>query len=404
MERKKVIVYLYNSLLEPLIQGNIFLYLNDAAKSGKYEFYVLSYEQEQFQLDPQQKKDKIQELAALNIHWKPFKWSTGSKIMKGFDFLKAIGLIAYLRLFKGYGAIISLASVAGAYAYIYSLLFRIRLYLYQYEPHSEYGLDAKMWDTSSWTFKVLHKLEYLSAKRATVVSSGTDFMMDRLAGWGVKAKRLKIPSVVDHNRFVFNESKREDFREKLGLTSEDRLVIYPGKFGDLYYNDEVGVLFKSLYNQSDRYFFVILTLTDKQMALAAMTNNHIPDDRYFISSATYEEMSGYLSAADIGIVAVPPQPSKKFCSNIKVGEYLCNGLPYLICEGVSEDDKFAQVTHTGVAVKEFSMSEGVLAHQRINELLDEDKNMIVERCRTAGIQYRSFKFLNPKFREALEAL
>ncbi|WP_420316451.1 hypothetical protein [Ekhidna sp.] len=404
MRKKKIIVYLYNSLEEPLIQGNIFLYLVDAAKSGKYNFYIITYEQKQFELSSDEKRKKREELSAINISWKPYSWSTGSNLKKAIDFTKALSFIWYLRVFKGYKSIISLASVAGAYAYIYSMLFRLKLYLYQYEPHSEYGLDAKLWTEQSLTFKILKRLEYSSARRARVISSGTDYMRNRLNHWKIKGKFFKIPSVVDHNRFVFDWSARRSVRQRIGLEDHDTLVIYPGKFGDLYYNNEIGVFFKALLDESNRYFFVILTLTDMKMAQDAMLNNNIPSDKYLISSASYEEMSEYLSAADIGIVAVPPQPSKIYCSNIKVGEYLCNGLPYLICEGVSEDDKFAQETNTGVTVKEFSRSEGAKAHENISVLLNEEKEELVNRCREAGIKYRSFQFLNPRFREAIETL
>ena len=47
--------------------------------------------------------------------------------------------------FKGYNHIMTLASIAGTYAYTYALPLRMKLFMYQFEPHSEYALDNGMW-------------------------------------------------------------------------------------------------------------------------------------------------------------------------------------------------------------------------------------------------------------------
>ena len=402
--KKKIIVYLYNALHDPLIKGNIMLYIMDAAKTGKYDFYFITYEQDQFKLNDKEKAKIIEQLEEINIHWKAFNWSSGSIIRKGFDFLKVARFIFYLRYIKKYKAIISLASVAGAFAYVYTVIFGLKLYLYQYEPHSEYGLDGNMWSKQSLTFKILKFLEKRSAKKATVISSGTRHMMNRLNDWGVKAKYLNIPSVANHQRFQFNLEDREKMRAKFSLNSDNRLVIYSGKFGDLYYENEIGVLFRSLLNNSKDYYFIILTLTDQKLAKKVMEVNNIPKNSYFISSVDYEEMSAYLSAADLGVVAAPPLPSRKFCSNIKVGEYLCNGLPYLICKGVSEDDEIAMENQVGIVIDQFNNASGNLVHSELKKILDEDINSLKKRCRSVGMKYRSFEQLNPRFMEALEAL
>ena len=93
---------------------------------------------------------------------------------------------------------------------------------------------------------------------------------------------------------------------------------------------------------------MVLTMNDLGETKKIFEDVGLEPNQFLITRASYDEMPNYLSAADLGLVAVPPQPSKKFCSNIKVGEFLCTGLPYFICEGVSEDDLVARKFDVGI--------------------------------------------------------
>jgi hypothetical protein len=63
---------------------------------------------------------------------------------------------------------------------------------------------------------------------------------------------------------------------------------------------------------------------------------------------TREQIPAYLSAADIGFVAVRQWPSKRYCSPIKTGEYLSCGLPVIVPEGVSDD--VGKMTELGICI------------------------------------------------------
>lgn len=403
-ERKKIILYLYNSIYDPVIKGNIMLYITEIAKSQEYEFHIITYEQKQFELSDKEKNEIKESFAEIGIYWYHFKFTFGNVIFKGFDFLKSFFLIFYLRSFKGCKSIISLGSIVGGIAFVVAKILRLKLYLYQYEPHSEYALDGNMWTKQSMGYTIVHKLEYLSARYAKVISTGTHHMIDRLDQWRIRAKVYKIPSVVNEDRFNFNTKERNAKRNTLNLSAKTHLIIYPGKFGDLYYTEEIGVLFKYIFDHIDNCFFVVLTLTDEQLASKTLREAGLPEESYLITSATYEEMPSYLYAADLGVVAVPPLPSKKFCSNIKVGEYLCSGLPYIICRGISEDDEFAENNNVGVVLEDFSISSVEKKIGEISEYLIEDRQLMAKKCRALGMEYRGFAKLKKEFQKAVQSL
>jgi hypothetical protein len=406
MSRKKIIIYLYNSLKDPVIQSNIYLYLIDAAKEEKYDFAIISFEQDEFRYSKTELESLLKEFKNLHIQWYRLKWNSGSFkfLKKTWDLGSSFFLVFYLRFFKGYNCIISLNSIAGSFAYILKKCFFLRLFLYQYEPHSEYALDAKFWSRKTLSFKILNKLEYWSGKDADIISSGTYHMLNRLKSWNTRATVYKIPSVANDTKFKFSEEKRKQIRSSYAIREDQKIFIYPGKFGDLYFNEELIDLFHGYHELDKDIFFMVLTLSPIDKVQKMFEQRGIPKEYYTITKVPYSEMDSYLSASDLGIVSVPPLPSKKFCSNIKVGEFLCNGLPYLICNGVSEDDEYALNQNVGITVDYFSKQDAIISYPRVKLLLSENKEILRNRCRQAGLDYRSFQKLNPIFKQALETL
>lgn len=405
MKQKKIAVFLYNSFKDPVIQSNLFLYLKHTGQhSDKYHFHIISFEQTAFSIEANEKSAILSEMETMHMNWTPLSFTPGGIVNKVKDFIKLVGVLVRLRL-QGYKYLITLNSVAGAIGYLFALCLGMRLYMYQYEPHSEYGLDAKLWDEKSIRFKILHKLEYLSAKFATVISSGTVYMMDRLKDWNVQAQVFKIPSVVNEERFMYTTAGRLQIREKFNIPQNAPLVLYPGKFGDLYYSiQEVATVFSVIHQHIPEARFMVLTMNDLTEVKTVMVDAGLTEELLTITRAAYEDMPSFLSAADLGVVAVPPDPSKKFCSNIKVGEFLCTGLPYLICEGVSEDDIVARKFNVGIPVKDFSITSINDAIPQMNALFSEEKSTVVNRCRPAGSDYRGFNKLIIEFGKALDAL
>ncbi|MBK6991977.1 MAG: hypothetical protein IPH34_09150 [Chitinophagaceae bacterium] len=134
----------------------------------------------------------MDEWIAKGLKWKKLYWHPGQGMVnKARDIISGFFAVMGLR-FKGYRHIVTLASVAGSFGYMYAVILRMRLFLYQYEPHSEYAIDNKMWPANSKQFKISHYLERKSAHFATVIASGTRFMEERLKlEWKVKGAFVK---------------------------------------------------------------------------------------------------------------------------------------------------------------------------------------------------------------------
>lgn len=399
----KVTIYFYNRLFDPLIQGNFWIFIDDYLKNNPegFEFHLVTYEDSRLPLTTDQ-REMVLEMQRRGVAWTPLQWHPGSSILnKVADIMAGFRAIFVLRC-KGFRHLIAYGSVAGSFCYLYSRFFRLKLFLYSYEPHSEYLVDNKMLLPSSMQYNILHWLERKAANFSTIISSGTRFMQKRLENeWKVKAKFFKIPSVTDCKKFSFDPVARTEVRMDLNLTAEARVLFYPGKFGSLYYNTEIALMFRWLLDENPALHFLILTPQPVDEITDLFREAGVPSSSFTIRKSDYGEVQRYFSAADFGLIAVPAGPSKRFISNIKVGEYLCSGLPFLITRGVSEDCLVAEEQDVGVVVNDFNESEIRDAWPKIKVFLEMDAGYRRERCMTVGRDYRGFESLNPIFRAAM---
>jgi len=403
----KVILFLYNRLFDQVNQSNFWLYIKDYLINDRYayKFHVVTYENSKLPLTTEQ-LELLNEWKDKGLKWTPLKWHQGTQLWKKLlDMTKGLFVVSGLRI-KGYKHIVTLASVAGGFAYVYSKILRLKLFMYSFEPHSEYGVDNGMWTQSSRQYKITSYLEKKSAHFATVVASGTRFMEYRIKEeWKSNANFIKLPTVVDDQKFRYNEFDRKKIRKLLNISEGKQLLYYPGKFGNLYYSaSQFACMFKWIREEDSGIHLLVVTPQDIQEVKKLFDEAGVNSTDYTITQCEYTDIQKFHSASDFAIISVPPGPSKKFISNIKVGEYLCAGLPFLITHGVSEDYIYANEKQVGVVVKDFTKDEVKKAYPKIKTFLDTDKKKLRQHCREVGTEYRGFKKLNDSFKKAMQIL
>ena len=405
-QEKKVIIYLYNRLFDPLIQSNFWLYIQDYLDDpeSSVRFHLITYEDEKFPLTSEQKV-LVQHWQNQGLEWTALNWHPGMGLKQKFIDLWN-GLLAVRRLrSKGMKSMVTLGSVAGTFGYVITRLLFMRLFLYQFEPHSELSRDAGAWSADSPQFRISYALERRAVHFARVIASGTRFMRERLKDeWGVKGKFIQIPTVANDRKFTLDLDLRAEVRGELGLTEKNKVLFYPGKFGGLYYGVETAWLFRWLSDiDADLRMLNVTPHTDDEV-YALFDEAGVPRERYFVRHSNYDDIHRYYFAGDIGLITIPPGPSQFFRSSIKVGEYLCSGMPFINPWGVSEDYLYATEKDVGVVVKEFSESEVTEAWPRIKRFFDMQPEALRAHCREVGLAYRGFDALNPRFKEAINYL
>lgn len=383
-----VLLLTQNSFRDPLFYEPLLASLRALNHDSRYGFHAITYEQERFLIPARERPAFDSSLRAENIHHYPLRWGPGRLSRKAWEFMRAFWLSARIRLRHRPRAILALGNVAGAFGYIIGRALGMKVIIFTYEPHSEFMRDCGVWSATSLKYRLLHLMEYQMGIHADYIATGTLHMVNRLRAWGSRAKVVRIPSCVDDERFLHLPEARAQIRGRLEATGRP-VFVYAGKFGDLYYNDEIATLCAKLRELIPDSYFLVLTPNPVEEVRPLFERQGLakPQDLH-VTFAEFEDMPRWLSAADMGIVAVPPLPSQRYRSPIKVGEYLACGLPYIVCRGVSEDDIWAEKHNVGVVLDSFTDDSIRRERSRIRGLLDEEPTSRRGRCREVGLAYR----------------
>ena len=405
-KKTQIVIFLYNRLFDPLIQGNFWLYIRDYLDdpTTPVQFHVVTYEDPRHPLTDAQWA-LVSKWRGQGLEWTALNWHPGMSLwQKTKDMIAGFALMARLRV-QSWRHVVALGSVAGSFAYLCAVVLRMRLFLYQYEPHSEVSRDAGAWREDSLQYKLARYFERKSAEFAHVIASGTRFMGQRLHDeWGVRAKFFRIPTVVNEDKFHYDQEIATGMRAELGLEPEQPVLFYTGKFGGLYYASEIARAFRLLREKEPRLHLLIVTPNEDDYVHSLFAAEGVDRGHYSVCHSSYDEIERFYFVGDIGLITIPPGPGQKFRSSIKVGEYLCAGMPFLTPTGVSEDYIHATEQDVGVVVADFGDTAIRGAWPEIARYLAENRAARRTRCRAFGISYRGFSSLNPIFRAAIDAL
>lgn len=391
MKRKNIIIYTFQSLEDPLIKGLILEYLLRLKnKNIDAIFHLITHEQTKYKLSRSKKVNKIEFLKKQNIFWYPINYKTGKLILlkKIINFIESLIICLKIKIRFNPQAILGFLSIAGGYSYIISKIFKIKLIIFCFEPHSRYMLDFKTWELHSLNYKLLNYFEIKQLKAANFITLPTKAAIQYAKDLKIKGEIHYLPISVDTELFNYSESSRIKIRNNIGA-KEKTVLIYTGKFGGIYYSAQVIILFfKKLLHINNNYFLYIIT-PDFEETLDSIKMCGINEDNYYLSNIVdYNELNQHLSAADIGLIAIPPLPSQLFRTPVKTGLYLSCGLPYIVNKGIGDNDYMAKEEKVGIVVEDIENINAEEINNKIISLLSENKITLRERCRKIALKYQ----------------
>ena len=398
------LVLIYHSYRDPLFQNIMLEYLGTLVKSLGVDFFLITFEQEKFALSKSETHLEKRILREKGIYWYPISYHSGPLIIakKMIDVFQAIILMGRLKKSTNAKLLVTFTNLSASIGIICAKIFRLKMLVYCYEPHSDYLVELGIWERGSLKYRISRWIELYAGGNADFVMASTKYVVKLLTEHKAKGRIVRTPVSVDENSFVFKPEGRKKIRAKYGLDNR-HVVLYLGKFGYLYYNEEIAKFCKTLYDQINDSFFLIVTSNDHNTVRKMFQRNGLPESSFFVTgNLDYSEVKDYISAADIGLSAVPPTPSQKFRSPTKVAEYLLCGLPYITCAGVSEDDIYAKDYNVGAVVKSFDKNHVTEIIPQIWNLLNEEKVSIRKRCREVGTLYRGKSQIDDHFQKVFQ--
>jgi glycosyltransferase involved in cell wall biosynthesis len=396
---KQFLAIIYNSLRDPLFQNLVYSYLEKQLQEHpNYRLNLVTFEQDKYALSAEDQQRHRIYLTSQRIDWRPVKYHSGNfkLLKKALDLTNAFFTATKIVFRKRQNLVISFANTSAVISHFVARFFRTPLLIYSYEPHSDFLKEFGIWSANSLTYQIMHRLEWRVGRKAAYVLTGTRHMVETLRGI-TKGQVYRAPSSADARIFYFDDTARQEIREKYNLKNR-KVIVYVGKFGGIYYQSEIIRFFAALRALDPSYYLFIVSPQDHLEISTLCREGGLKDEDYCITeTASQAEIRGFNSAADIGLTAVPPYPSQRFRSPVKVGEYLMCGLPYITMRGVSEDDEVAENNNVGIVLPALEAAQADDAHSKISELLHQDPTALRDRCREVGISYRGRQLVDQLF-------
>jgi len=145
----------------------------------------------------------------------------------------------------------------------------------------------------------------------------------------IDSKLLKIiPSGVDLDYFTTRDPNI--IRNKHGIKSSDFLLGYVGGVSSMRELDFILKAFAKLTNQDSKYKLMFVGDGNDKANLEGMSKNlSVEDSVSFTGNISYEDISYYISAFDVGLCHLPDKFVFRHSFPMKVLEYLACGTPVL---------------------------------------------------------------------------
>lgn len=157
------------------------------------------------------------------------------------------------------------------------------------------------------------------------------------------------------------------------------VIVYVGTFGGFYMTKETADFFGAAKKQNQNTFALILTQSKAEMIQPLLDKYGYTEKDFFIQKVSPDEISKYLSAADIGVSFIKPCYSKLSSSPTKNAEYLAYGLPIVGNTGVGDVGELLEENKVGVVLTEFNEKAYIKALNGLEDLLS--LNNIQANCR-----------------------
>lgn len=383
--KKKVLYISYDGMTDPLGQSQVIPYLMGLSKKG-YHFTLISFEKAENYL-----KDGvlIKKLLDQNaIEWVPLKYHKSPPVLSTlFDLwmmrTKAMRLhqkrafdIVHCRSYLSALVGLNMKKKFGT-----KFLFDMRGFW------ADERVEGGLWNLKNPVFKLVYHFfkrkekEFLEQADYTV--SLTEDGKRVIHSWShiknnpVPIKVISCCADLEHfNQKNVNPNQVEAIRNKLGLRSEDFVLLYLGSLGTWYMLEEMLDFFKVLLEYKPDAHFLFLTKDSPQSIYDTASKNGIPLEKLIITASERIDLPNYISMANLAIFFIKPVFSKRASSPTKQGELMGMGIPIICNSGVGDTAEIIQKTRSGAVIAKFNEEKYHEVCQHLEELLTTSSDTI----------------------------
>lgn len=395
-----LVVFCTHGITDPLVSSLMLDYLLKLHEQGMRREVLLITEEDG---TPPPTAELLERMARAGITWSPLTYRVKGpqwkqRLLNGWRML--VRVRRFLRGRKG--VLLGFLAYGGAYAVLLGRLGMGRSVVLCFEPHSAYMLELGIWRRGSLKHRVMVLLERQQMRRADVLVVPTTAVREHVMAAGRKEKPLLQGITIDVAAARFDADARRTLRDQLGF-GDHTVLCYVGKFGGIYVDEEGYLRFMERVAEAipDARFLVITARDRIERIRSCPGFAALAHRTVLLGPVPPEQLHRYLSAADLGVIAVPPAPSQAFRTPVKTAHYWAAGLPLVIPRGVSDDHVICARERVGIVVDDPVTLDPGAFRQAWGTYAAMDRNELRARCIAAAMRYRDTSHMLELLRNVL---
>jgi len=359
--------------LNPLLQSQGIPHMRELTRHG-YRFTLLSYEEDGWGEEEHERARNLkQKLNSWGIEWRPVwmvpvPWRPRSmyEIFRGAAL--ALAIIRERKI-----QVVHCRSYLPAYMMLIINRFTSVKWIFDMRGFlPEEYLENHIWEPGSFTYRLSKVMEKVALKAANAVVVTSPGMRRILLSYPwlkerpgpIERKLTVIPNYADTRVFHPNREKRQEMRERFGLSNNRVFLWLVGGITEPHMPGEVVRFILAARQRIPDARLLVLTGTPNGGEILVRAG--LPEEAFLVLKAPPEQVADYIAMGDAGMnFCDPAHPG----SAVKIFEYLGCGLPLVINWAVEEAESLTCGGRTGVIVRAFTEDAYLEASGQIEELM-----------------------------------
>ena len=381
MGRISVLYISYDGMLEPLGQSQVITYLERL--SDDFTLHLISFEKPADRVDPARVTAVADRLERAGIAWHPLTYhKTPTLPATLFDL--AQGMIVALGLAARHNVRIVHARsyLPALIGWIVKLMTGAKLLFDMRGLWADERVDGGIWPVGGRIYRAIKRLE-------RTLLLGADHVVTLTHASKRVIKAFPYLAETRHARIsvISTCADLDRFTPCAGPAPQPFTLGYLGSIGTWYMFDEVLACFALLRERRPDARLLVVNRNEQALVREMVAGAGIDPASVEIAAADHAEVPSQIRRMSAGAAIIRPVYSKIASAPTKLAEYLGCGVPCLGNVGVGDMELVLEGEGSGVALREFTLSERTRAVDRLLALAADPATPML--CRSVAMKHFS---------------
>lgn len=393
-------------MTDPLGQAQILPYLINLSKLN-YEITILSTEKEDNFLKSNEYVKKMCD--SEGIKWEWVKYTKSPPVLSTIkDFIRLKNKAINLHKKKKFSIVHCRSYISALVGLNMKRKFGTKFLFDMRGFWADERVDGQIWNIKSVPFKIIYDF-FKNKERSFLLEADNVISLtyngkNEIRSWdymkGRKDNINVIPCCADLDHFDFQKNPfNVQYKRNLGIHEDTFVLCYLGSVGTWYMQNEMLAYFKVQLNSIPNSVFLWITKDDPSLILNEAEKLGFVE-KIIVKPSERSELPKLLSICDASIFFIKPLFSKKASSPTKQAELLGMGIPIICNSNVGDTKEILEKENVGLVIADFTQSGYQIIVDGLPELTKIDKHHL----RNVAVKHFSLKEGVNKYNEVYKGL